>query len=76
MMERWHNGDRTLHQADHNDRDAAAERSRQADAERRKTLDKALLDKALDDGLEDTFPGSDPVSVTQPAPSARDKKSR
>jgi hypothetical protein len=24
------------------------------------------LDEALDLGLEDTFPGSDPVSVTQP----------
>ena len=26
-------------------------------------------ENALDEGLEDTFPGSDPVSVTQPAPS-------
>ena len=29
--------------------------------------------RALDRGLEDTFPGSDPVAVTQPPPSARDK---
>jgi hypothetical protein len=37
-------------------------------AERKKTLD-----EALDRALEDTFPGSDPVAVTQPAPSACDK---
>ena len=29
--------------------------------------DKQKLDEALDRGLEGTFPGSDPVSVTQPA---------
>ena len=36
---------------------------------------KALADKSLEEGLEDTFPGSDPVSVTQPAPS-KDKDSK
>ena len=65
-MERLHNGDR-IRQDDHGDRDVAGERSRQADKRRK------ALDEALDGGLEDTFPGSDPVSVTQPAPSARDK---
>jgi len=30
------------------------------------------LDDALEEGLEETFPGSDPVSVTQPAPSKAD----
>ena len=34
---------------------------------------KKALDAALERGLEDTFPASDPVAVTQPAPSARDK---
>ncbi|MBR1221881.1 hypothetical protein JQ557_28030 [Bradyrhizobium sp. U87765 SZCCT0131] len=29
-------------------------------------------EKSLDEGLEDSFPGSDPVSVTQPAPSKHD----
>jgi hypothetical protein len=38
-----------------------------------KAARKKALDAALDRGLEDTFPGSDPVSMTQPAPSARDK---
>ena len=31
------------------------------------------LDNALERGLEETFPASDPVSVVQPPPSARDK---
>ena len=31
--------------------------------------EKRRLDDALEEGLEETFPGSDPVNVTQPAPS-------
>ena len=31
------------------------------------------LDDALERGLEDTFPASDPVSVIQPSPSVQDK---
>jgi hypothetical protein len=31
------------------------------------------LDDALERGLEETFPASDPVSVVQPPPSSRDK---
>jgi hypothetical protein len=42
--------------------------AKSGDADRKKTFD-----QALDSGLEDTFPGSDPVAVTQPAPSACDK---
>ena len=34
---------------------------------------KEALDRSLERGLEDTFPGSDPVAVTQPSPSKRDK---
>jgi hypothetical protein len=30
--------------------------------------EKRRLEAALEEGLEETFPGSDPVSVTQPAP--------
>jgi hypothetical protein len=33
---------------------------------------KAALDQALGEALEETFPGSDPLSLTQPAPSAAD----
>lgn len=29
---------------------------------------KRKLDELLEEGLEDTFPASDPVAVTQPAP--------
>ncbi len=31
--------------------------------------EKRQLDQALEEGLEETFPGSDPVNVTQPLPS-------
>jgi hypothetical protein len=37
-----------------------------------KGVDKRRLDQALEEGLEETFPGSDPVNVTQPAPSKGD----
>jgi hypothetical protein len=33
---------------------------------------KDQLDDALETGLEESFPASDPVSVTQPAPSRHD----
>ena len=33
---------------------------------------KRRLDDALEEGLEETFPASDPVNVTQPAPSKAD----
>jgi hypothetical protein len=34
--------------------------------------EKRRLDQALEEGLEETFPASDPVNVTQPAPSKKD----
>ena len=43
----------------HADKDAAAK--------------KKPAESSLDEGLQDTFPGSDPVNVTQPAPSKHDK---
>jgi hypothetical protein len=33
------------------------------------------LEKSLEQGLEDSFPASDPINVTQPPPSKGDKKS-
>ena len=36
--------------------------------------EKRLLDDALEEGLEETFPGSDPVNVTQPPPSKQDRR--
>jgi hypothetical protein len=44
------------------------------DGRRRVTeRERQKLDEALERGLEESFPGSDPVSVTQPPPSPRDK---
>ena len=37
---------------------------------------KRRLDDALEEGLEETFPGSDPVNVTQPAPTKGDQHVR
>ena len=37
-----------------------------------KSAEKRRLDEALEEGLEETFPGSDPVNVTQPPPSKGD----
>ncbi len=37
-----------------------------------KDAEKRQLDQALEEGLEETFPGSDPVNVIQPAPSKAD----
>jgi hypothetical protein len=37
-----------------------------------KGAEKRRLDEALEEGLEETFPASDPVNVTQPAPSKGD----
>ena len=37
-----------------------------------KNAEKRRLDQALEEGLEETFPGSDPVNVTQPPPSKGD----
>jgi len=35
--------------------------------------EKRQLDDALEEGLEETFPASDPVNVTQPPPSKDDR---
>jgi hypothetical protein len=41
-----------------------------------KSTEKRRLDDELEEGLEETFPGSDPVSVTQPAPSTGDDRAK
>jgi hypothetical protein len=45
--------------------DKAHDKQAEADEKRR-------LEEALEEGLEETFPGSDPVNVTQPAHSKAD----
>jgi nicotinate phosphoribosyltransferase len=37
-------------------------------AEKKHKPDKERLERELEEGLEDTFPASDPVAVTEPAP--------
>jgi hypothetical protein len=38
--------------------------------------DKQRLERELEEGLEETFPGSDPVAVTEPAPASGNKRNR
>jgi hypothetical protein len=42
----------------------------------REANEKRRLDKALERGLEDSFPASDPVNVTQPSSSKYDPKEK
>jgi hypothetical protein len=37
-----------------------------------KEAEKRRLERALEEGLKESFPASDPVNVTQPAPSKED----
>lgn len=34
------------------------------------------LERSLEEGLEDSFPASDPINVTQPPPSIQDRKEK
>ncbi len=40
----------------------------------REEVRKRRLERSLEQGLEDSFPASDPINVTQPAPTRRDKR--
>jgi len=42
----------------------------------RKDEEKKRLERALEEGLEETFPASDPVNVTQPPQSRQDRSGR
>lgn len=46
--------------------------SRSTDPKTDRSPEKCRLDEALEEGLEETFPASDPVNVTQPPPSKQD----
>jgi hypothetical protein len=51
------------------------DRARRREArEERQDDEKRKVEKSLDEGLEETFPASDPVNVTQPPKSRQDKK--
>ena len=47
---------------------------RRRDREAEKAIEKDWLDEKLDEALEETFPGSDPISITQPPQSPYDRK--
>jgi len=53
------------------DRDSASKAARESEPESR--IDKEK-DRALDKALEETFPGSDPVNVTQPPKSRQERR--
>ena len=46
----------------------AAVSSQSPISKRRKQNERQRLEKALEEGLEETFPASDAVAVTEPAP--------
>jgi hypothetical protein len=47
---------------------------KQRDVQTHDSREKAAQEKALEQGLEESFPGSDPVNVTQPPHSKHDKQ--
>ena len=47
------------------------ERKSDPDAEKRR-----LLEESLEEGLEDSFPASDPINVTQPPKTPADRKKK
>jgi hypothetical protein len=47
---------------------------RQETREEAKAAERLKVESSLEEGLEDSFPASDPINVTQPAPSILDKK--
>jgi hypothetical protein len=52
-----------------------AERKRdETEKERVESIKRRQLEKSLEEGLEGSFPASDPINVTQPPPSAEDKR--
>jgi hypothetical protein len=56
--------------------DTFAERSRDREKRDRDEAQKRRLEESLEQGLEDSFPASDPINVTQPPPTASDRKKR
>ncbi len=71
MMDEWNRSQKLDRGAFDRDAKDQADKRREREEER-----KEALDEELDRGLEDTFPGSDPVAITQPPHSARDRRDR
>jgi hypothetical protein len=54
--------------------DTVAERDRER--RDRDEAQKRRLERSLEQGLEDSFPASDPISVVQPPPTVGDRRKR
>ena len=54
----------------------ASKLARDERAPNAKDREQRRLERALEEGLEETFPGSDPVNVTQPPKSKEDRDER
>ncbi len=50
------------------------DKRRQEAEEERKAAQRRKAEQSLEEGLEDSFPASDAINVTQPAPSVYDKR--
>jgi hypothetical protein len=61
--------DRTIDRRRHPDDDELEDRGRDR-------TERERLDAALERGLEDTFPASDPINVTQPPPTLADRRDK
>ena len=72
MMDQWNRKRSPTPDRSALDRDAKERANKRREREEKR---KDALDDELDRGLEDTFPGSDPVAITRPPHSARDKRS-
>ena len=55
--------------ADTLDKDTRERKSGKSDERKRRRLE-----RSLEEGLEDSFPASDPINVTQPPPTKIDKE--
>jgi hypothetical protein len=55
------------------DRGGSADRRPDQDLPKKADSQQAKLDDKLDEALEESFPGSDPVNIAQPAKSKQDK---
>jgi hypothetical protein len=51
----------------------AKRKREQTKKEREEALMRSRLEKSLEEGLEGSFPASDPINVTQPPQSVQDK---
>ena len=52
----------------------AKRKREEIEKEREDARKRSHLERSLEEGLEDSFPASDPINVTQPPPSVQDKR--